>query len=114
MGGWQGACKRIQDDSSRRWNTNHDSRRSNLYDKTARGGEATRSMNGNNIYVLIHSPLVGPLTWQLVADEMRQREIDVVVPTLVDSPDSGEPFWKQHAESVSQAIASVPKEMPLT
>jgi len=71
-------------------------------------------MNKNNIYVLIHSPLVGPLTWKLVADEMRQRNLDVVVPTLVDSPDSEKPFWKQHAESVSQALAQIPKDKPLT
>ena len=71
-------------------------------------------MSNNNLYVLIHSPLVGPLTWKLVADQMRQMEIDIVVPTLVDSPDSGEPFWKQHAESVSQALAQIPKDTLVT
>jgi hypothetical protein len=71
-------------------------------------------MNKNHIYVLIHSPLVGPLTWKLVADELRQRNINVLVPILIDSPDSKEPFWKQHAESVSQALAEVPKDAPLT
>jgi hypothetical protein len=71
-------------------------------------------MNGNNIYVLIHSPLVGPLTWQLVAEEMRQRDIEVVVPALVDAPDSEKPYWKQHAESISQAIAQVPQGASLT
>ena len=44
-------------------------------------------MNKNNVYVLIHSPLVGPLTWKLVADQMRQRDMEVIVPTLVDAPD---------------------------
>ena len=71
-------------------------------------------MNKNNVYVLIHSPLVGPLTWKLVAEEMRQRDMDVVVPTLVDSPDLGKPYWKQHAESVSQALAQIPKDGPFT
>src|SRR6266498_423195 len=71
-------------------------------------------MNNDNVFVLIHSPLVGPLTWSLVADEMRRRDIDVIVPTPVDSPDSEEPFWKQHAESVSQALANVPKDTFLT
>ena len=71
-------------------------------------------MNKNNVYVLIHSPLVGPLTWKLVADEMRQRDIEVVIPTLVDAPDSEKPYWKQHAESVSQALAQVPQDTPLT
>src|SRR5215208_2764250 len=65
-------------------------------------------MGKNNLYVLIHSPLVGPLTWTPVAEQMQQRGIDVLVPTLADSPNSGEPFWKQHAESVSQELAHIP------
>ena len=71
-------------------------------------------MNENNVYVLIHSPLVGGLTWRLVADQMRQSGLNVVVPTLVDLPDSEEPFWKQHAESVSQALAYIPKDDAFT
>lgn len=59
------------------------------------------------MFVLIHSPLVGPLTWKLVANEMRQRGLDVLVPNLEDSPDSKEPFWKQHAESVSRTLARI-------
>ena len=66
------------------------------------------------MFVLIHSPLVGTLTWSLVADEMRQRGLDVLVPDLEDSSDSKESFWKQHAESVSRALAHVPRETPLT
>jgi hypothetical protein len=71
-------------------------------------------MNKNNVYVLIHSPLVGGLTWKLVADQMRQRDLDVVVPLLLDSSDSPEPFWKQHAESVSQALTQIPVNTPFT
>jgi hypothetical protein len=71
-------------------------------------------MKKNNVYMLIHSPLVGPLTWSLVIDQMEQRGINVVVPRLVDSPDSPEPFWKQHAESVSRALAQIPKNSPVT
>ena len=71
-------------------------------------------MNKNNMYVLIHSPLVGPLTWKLVADQMRQGDINVITPTLVDTPDSEKPYWKQHAESVSQALAHIPKDTSVT
>lgn len=71
-------------------------------------------MNGNPVYVLIHSPLVGMLTWSLVADQLRQQEQRVVIPTLVDSQHSKEPFWKQYAESVSQALIDIPKEIPIT
>lgn len=71
-------------------------------------------MNESNIYVLIHSPLVGPLTWRLVADQMLQKGLNVSVPTLVDSPESNEPFWKQHAESISQSLAHIPKDTFVT
>jgi alpha/beta hydrolase family protein len=71
-------------------------------------------MNKNSVYVLIHSPLVGPLTWKLVAEELGQRGLDTVVPILKDSPDSKERFWKQNAESVSQALVNIPKDTSLT
>ena len=57
-------------------------------------------------FVLIHSPLVGPLTWSRVAAEMRIRGQNVLVPTLEDSPESRDPFWKQHAELVWLHFAS--------
>jgi hypothetical protein len=66
-------------------------------------------MNGKPVYVPIHSPLVGGLTWTLVADQMRQRGQSVVIPILSDSPTSKEPFWKQHAESVAQTLAHIPQ-----
>ncbi|HLO34323.1 MAG TPA: alpha/beta fold hydrolase [Anaerolineales bacterium] len=67
-------------------------------------------MNKNIIYVLVHSPLVGSLTWTLVADQMQQRGLKTIVPALVDSPEAGEPYWKQHAESVARALALVPED----
>ena len=71
-------------------------------------------MDKSNIYVLIHSPLVGPLTWSLVAEEMQQHGVEVIVPLLRDSSDSKEPFWKQHAQSVSQALAQIPQDKSVT
>ena len=68
----------------------------------------------HNLFVLIHSPLVGPLTWSRVARAMRQRGLEAFVPNLEDSPDSKEPFWKQHAASVSHALAHFSKETSLT
>ena len=66
-------------------------------------------MNENAIYVLIHSPLVGGLTWTLVAEQMRQRGQSVLVPILSDSTKSKDPYWKQHAESVAQALTNLPQ-----
>ena len=68
----------------------------------------------NNMYVLIHSPLAGPLTWSLVANEMRKRSLDVLVPVLEDSPASNAPLWKQQAESAARSIADIPIDFPLS
>lgn len=68
----------------------------------------------NHVYILIHSPLVGVLTWSPVADQMRQRGLDVLVPSLKDSPNSKEPFWRQNADSVSQAFDELPSDQPVT
>lgn len=71
-------------------------------------------MNENHVYVLIHSPLVGPLTWKLVAQELQRKDLAVIVPTLRDSPDAKEPYWKQHAESVAQSLSHIPESTHLT
>jgi len=70
-------------------------------------------MDENPVYVLIHSPLVGGLTWTLVAEQMQQRGQSVVVPILSDSADSQAPYWEQHAESVAQAFQNFPQDIAL-
>jgi hypothetical protein len=40
-------------------------------------------------FVLVHSPLVGPVTWSWVADELRRRGHYVVVPSLTRAAVSG-------------------------
>jgi hypothetical protein len=69
---------------------------------------------GNSLYLLIHSPLVGSLTWSRVAEEMRLRGLDVAIPSLNDSSPSQEPFWKQHARSVSEALVELPRNTFVT
>jgi pimeloyl-ACP methyl ester carboxylesterase len=71
-------------------------------------------MDGNSTFVLVHSPLVGPLTWSLVAAELRKRGFDVLVPPLNDSSDQEKPFWKQHAQSVSSVLAVLPQGAAIT
>jgi len=65
------------------------------------------------LFVLAHSPLVGPSTWSLVAAELGRRGIDAIVPSLRDREDSGRPYWRQHAESVASALRPVPRDRPL-
>ena len=48
------------------------------------------------MYALVHSPLVGPLTWAPVADRL-----DAVVPSLVDLRP---PYWRSVAGKVAAAI----------
>jgi pimeloyl-ACP methyl ester carboxylesterase len=66
-----------------------------------------------SLWVLIHSPLVCPATWRLVADELRRRGEEVLVPTLSDSEEAAAPYWQQHADSVARALEATPAERPL-
>jgi pimeloyl-ACP methyl ester carboxylesterase len=64
-------------------------------------------------FSLIHSPLVGPLTWALVADELRQRGAEAIAPTLPDARAVSPPYWKRHAEAVAQTLQVLPPNQPL-
>ncbi len=64
-------------------------------------------------FVLIHSPLVGPYTWALVAGELRRRGYPVIVPELSSPPESSRPYWELHAAAVAQAVQKVPSGAPL-
>ncbi len=58
------------------------------------------------MFILVHSPLVGPFTWALVADELRRQSVEAVVPVLHDGETSSEPYWQQNAISVARALES--------
>ncbi len=54
-------------------------------------------------YVLVHSPIVGPDTWHLVAEELATRAHRVLVPELTD--DGHSPLWRQHVTAVVGHVA---------
>ena len=54
-------------------------------------------------FVLIHSPLVGPYTWQPVAAVLAARGHTVVVPSLVNG---ALPFWSGHTRAIAEAFDS--------
>ena len=62
-------------------------------------------------FVLIHSPICGPDTWEPVAEIIAADGAQVVVPNLnVDEA----PFWRSHTRSIVRTIAKeVPGGMPL-
>jgi hypothetical protein len=74
-------------------------------------------------FVLVHSPLVGPMTWMPVAEELRQRGTSVAVPALHSLPwsaapggpaaDAAQPYWAQHAAAVAAAVRSWGGRAPL-
>ena len=64
----------------------------------------------NATYVLIHSPLVGPLTWRLVQRELTKQGREAVCPALRDEGADERPFWQQHAEALAQGLADLPAD----
>jgi pimeloyl-ACP methyl ester carboxylesterase len=60
--------------------------------------------------VLLHSPLVGPITWAPVAEDLDRMEF-TVVPDLAD--DGRQPYWSKHRAAVVGALARVPLDRPV-
>ena len=60
---------------------------------------------GAPVFVLIHSPLVGPTTWLPVADELVRRRREAVVPSLLGVVAARAPQWRHVPEAVRAATA---------
>ncbi len=63
-------------------------------------------------FALVHSPLVGPLTWQPVAHRLQLRGIASIVPVL-GSEGVDPPFWFHHADVIAASLQAVPVDSPL-
>jgi pimeloyl-ACP methyl ester carboxylesterase len=63
--------------------------------------------------VLVHSPLVGPLTWESTAACLRRRGYRVVVPSLAGVADGGPPYYPRFAEAVACAVADAGGDGPM-
>jgi alpha/beta hydrolase family protein len=63
-------------------------------------------------FVLIHSPFVGPLTWQPTARVLADRGHIVVMPAL-NVGDPRPPYWSHYASSVVATARTVPARHPL-
>ncbi|MEV0705704.1 alpha/beta fold hydrolase [Saccharopolyspora sp. NPDC050389] len=54
--------------------------------------------------LLVHSPLVGPLTWELTATQLRHEGQRVVVPSLTAVVDDHPPYYRSLAEAAARAL----------
>jgi hypothetical protein len=61
-----------------------------------------------SLFVLVHSPSVGPSTWEQVADELRDAGHDVVVPSLLRVGENGAPYWRKVAPAVRDGLSGRP------
>jgi hypothetical protein len=54
------------------------------------------------LFLLVHSPAVGPSTWRWVADSLRSQGHDVVVPSLIPAAQAGDP--SRFAEAAAASV----------
>jgi hypothetical protein len=64
-------------------------------------------------FVLLHSPAVGPATWQPVARRLRQAGQGTVVPSLVTVGAGAPPYWPRIVAAVAASLAGVPDDHQL-
>jgi pimeloyl-ACP methyl ester carboxylesterase len=67
----------------------------------------------DRLFVLIHSPLVGPSTWTQVAKALGGRGHRALVPALSSSPAGPRPYWRQHLDQIVDALSGIPRDTPL-
>jgi hypothetical protein len=65
------------------------------------------------LFVLVHSPSVGPSTWSPVAEQLVALGHDAVVPSLLSVGDGGPPFWPRAAAAVAAGLAGTDPAAPL-
>jgi hypothetical protein len=60
------------------------------------------------LLALIHSPLVGPATWELVASALAGHGHEVFVPDLTGTVAAGPPYCSRQAEAVARGVSGRP------
>ena len=58
------------------------------------------------LFVLVHSPSVGPGTWSAVAGRLVGTGHSVVVPSLLGVAEGGAPFWPRVVAAVNEQVAT--------
>ncbi|MCN9243408.1 alpha/beta hydrolase [Streptomyces sp. RY43-2] len=65
------------------------------------------------IFVLVHSPSVGPSTWTPVADRLTSAGYRVQVPSLLHVGEGAPPFWPRAVDAVRDDLRRVPADTPV-
>jgi pimeloyl-ACP methyl ester carboxylesterase len=60
------------------------------------------------VLVLVHSPSLGPGSWEPLATELRKREKQVAVPSLLGVADGPMPVWPRVVDAVAAVVATLP------
>jgi pimeloyl-ACP methyl ester carboxylesterase len=68
---------------------------------------------GEPVFVLIHSPLVGPTSWLPVARELARRGRVAVVPSLLGVAEAPEPQWRHVPAAVRVATSHLQQRVVL-
>lgn len=66
------------------------------------------------VFVLVHSPSVGPSTWRPVAQHLTASGHRVRVPSLLHIGAGAPPFWPRVADAVRDELRQVPAGSPVT
>lgn len=66
-----------------------------------------------SFFVLVHSPLVGPSTWQPVARELERHDRVALVPCLVDVARAPAPQWRHVCRVVMTSTAHITRPVIL-
>ena len=65
------------------------------------------------VFVLVHSPLVGPSTWQPVVRELGRHGRSVLVPSLLGVGSAGAPQWQYVCRTVRDRTAHITRPVIL-
>jgi pimeloyl-ACP methyl ester carboxylesterase len=59
------------------------------------------------VFVLVHSPLVGPTSWSPVALALKERDREVLVPPLLGIAEAPPPRWRRAVDAVRAAASAI-------
>ncbi|MGW4562003.1 alpha/beta hydrolase [Streptomyces sp. NPDC004561] len=66
------------------------------------------------VFVLVHSPSVGPSTWLPVAGRLQAAGHEVLVPSLLSVGAGEPPFWPRAVHAVREELRHLPAGRPVT